>query len=367
MNSKSSAKILLIIVIIVVPLSCLALGVAAVFVGYLGFGVTSVTSTSGPINPDVTEAEIINIADQYAETGDIETAHEQLFALNLPNTNQYVSFMVDRYIQENAGQNDPTTQNLFLLANALGAGTESMALALASPTPIPTETPLPTATPTIAEVPVVDEAVVEESVIEVAAEESSAEEEVPPTETPEPTPTETPEPEPTETPIPLPTNTPAPPTNTPEPTPTPEPTKPPVDYVLNEAYLIRNPTYNSCPGAHQIFVTILDVNGNPLDGVAVEDTFRAVPPHISGDKGPGKLEFDLWNNGFSLEVTKNPDGSPATSDVTPTLSSWDEDIPDEWLVEANYCLDLADCAARKSANQLCRGHYAYNVTFQKTH
>ena len=130
--------------------------------------------------------------------------------------------------------------------------------------------------------------------------------------------------------------------------------------------MLRNPEYNSCPGWHQIFVTVLDVNGNPLDGVTVEDTFNAVPPHVTGEKGPGKLEYDLWQNGFSVHVTKNPDGSPASSDVTPKLSSWDEDIPNEWLVEANYCRDINDCVERKSHNQLCRGHYSYEVTFQKT-
>jgi hypothetical protein len=179
---------------------------------------------------------------------------------------------------------------------------------------------------------------------------------------------------PTNTPVPeTPTNTPAPPptlgppTNTPEPTATPEPTKPPVDFVIAEAYLIPNPSYGGCPGNHQIFVTVVDVGGNPLDGVIVEDTGHAVPPKTSGEKGPGKLEYDLWKNGFSLMVTRNQDGSPATSDVTPKLSSVDEDIPNEWLVQANYCKDLNDCIDRKSHNQLCRGHYAYNVTFKKTY
>lgn len=368
MNNKSSAKVLLIIVISVVPLSCLALAIASVFVG---FGLTAATSANAPVDAEVTEGEIIAIAAEYAETNDAETARQQLADLNLPNTNQYVSFMVDRYIQENAGEDDPNTQNLFLLANALGAGTESMALALASPTPLPTVTPLPTATPLVieaqAEEAPVEEAAAEEATVEEAVVEEAAAQEAPPTDTPEPTPTDTPEPEPTETPIPLPTNTPAPPTNTPEPTATPEPTRPPVDYALKEAYLIPNPQYNTCPGSHQIFVTILDASGNPIDGVTVEDTYRAVPPHVSGEKGPGKLEYDLWNNGFALEVTKKADGSPATSDVTPKMSSWDEDIPDDWLVAANYCQDLADCAARKANNQLCRGHYSYNVIFQKTY
>jgi len=111
----------------------------------------------------------------------------------------------------------------------------------------------------------------------------------------------------------------------------------------------------------------LDVGGNPLDGVTVEDTFQAVPPKVSGEKGPGKLEYDLWKNGYSLHVTKKADGSPAMSQVTEKLSSVDEDIPDDWLLQAHYCSDPADCAARKASNQLCRGHYSYYVTFQKAY
>ncbi len=358
MKRSLSSNVLLIIAVIVVPVFCLALSVAGVFVGY---GVTAAASsvdeeTAGlEMNSEEVEAEILAIAAEYAANNDIQAAVARLEALELPNSGQYVSFMVDRYIQENHGEDDVETQNLFLLANALGTGTTSMTMALATLTPIPTATPLPqpTDTPVPTSTP------------------------LPPTDTPEePTPTETPAPTdtaipPTDTPVP-PTDTPAPappppPTDVPEPTAIPEPPKPAVDFVVAEAYLIRNPTYNSCPGSHQIFVTITDVNGNVLDGVTVEDTFRSVPPHVSGDKGPGKLEYDLWNNGFSLEVTKKQDGSPSTSEVTPKLSSWDEDIPDEWLVQANYCLDMADCAARKSSNSLCRGHYAYNVTFKRTY
>lgn len=340
------SKTLLIVVVIVVPLFCLALAIGGVFIGY---GLTSaVRAGSGPsLSPEQTEAEVLRIAHEYTNTYDLEKARQQLSDLNLPNTDQYVSFMADRYIQENRGSDDVETQDLFKLADALGVASPAMAMALASPTPPPTDTPIPdTPTPTITPIP--------------------------PTATEPPVAQATDMPVPVDTPVPTdtlvpPTNTPGPPTNTPEPTATPEPTKPAVDYVVAEAHMIRNPQYNSCPGTHQIFVTVVDAAGNPLDGVTVEDTFSVVPPHTSGEKGPGKLEYDLWDNGFSLHVTKKQDGSPAASEVTPKLSSWDEDIPNEWLVEANYCLDLNDCLQRKSSNQLCRGHYAYNVTFKRTY
>jgi hypothetical protein len=356
LNSKS---FLFVTIVIIVPIFGLVLALGGVFVGFslnsAAISANDDNSNSG-VNKETAEAEVLNIAAGYAASKDIDAARRQLNTLNLPNPDQYVSFMVDRYIQENYGSDDADTQNLFLLANALGTGTTSMALALSTPTPIPTATLPPTFTPTLAPPPT-EEVVPETSVAAAPTEEPTPTETLVPTETPIP---------PTDTPVPA-TNTPAPPTDTPEPTPTPEPAKPPVDFVVVEAYLLPNPDYNSCPGAHQIFVTVVDVNGDALDGITVEDTFRAVPPLVSGQKGPGKLEYDLWNNGFSLEVTQKEDGSPATSEVTPKLSSWDEDIPDQWLVDAKYCRDLADCAARKSNNQLCRGHYAYNVTFQKTY
>ncbi|MFN8459569.1 MAG: hypothetical protein U0401_33805 [Anaerolineae bacterium] len=336
------SKILFLMAIIVVPLFLLALAIAGVFVGY---GLTSAATTAQEPKVDRAKVEdtILNIAADYVGTKDLDSARDRLAALGLPNTDQYVSFMVDRYIQEERGANDVDTQNLFVLAEALGATTPSQVAALATSTPTlaptatPTATPVPTDTPTATSTPT----------------------QLPPTDTPAPV-------APTDTPVP-PTNTPGPPTNTPEPTATPVPTSPPVDYVIAEAYLIPNPSYGGCPGAHSIFVTVVDVNGNPMDGVFVEDTGHAVPPKVSGEKGPGKVEYDLWKNGFSLYVSKHSDGSPATSDITPKLSSVDEDIPNEWLIQANYCKDMNDCLQRKSSNQLCRGHYAYNVTFKRTH
>lgn len=350
MDGLKNSKMFIIVAVIVLPLACIALAIGGVLVG---FAATASTSAEGTIldtgaNPEQTDAEILAIAADFAADNDVNAAQARLTALEIPNQAQYVSFMVDKYIQQNSDPANIDTQNLFNLARALGTSTESMAMVLAtptftpSPTLPPTQTPVPTETPTPA-----------------------------PTDTPAPLPTDTPvptaTPAPTDTPVPAPTSPPAPPTNTPEPTATPEPPKPAVDFVVAKAQMNTNPHYGSCPGAQQIFVTVVDASGNPLDGVTVEDTFRAVPPHVSGEKGPGKLEYDLWDNGYALQITKKQGGAPATSDVTPKLSTWDEDIPNEWLVQANYCKDMADCATRKANNQLCRGHYSYQVIFQRTY
>ena len=353
---------ILIVIAIVVPLFC----VGVILIGVLGVGFIFASAEDGltasaAVNPEEAESQILVIATEYGNTGDLEMARQKLNELELPNPEQYVSFMVDRRQQEGKGQEDTETMSLFALADALGTSTASMVAALSTPTPLPTPTlPPPTETPVPpTETPVPTAMPIEEVVAETVeneGEEGTVEAEAAVAEA---APTDIPIP--TDTPVPVDTPTPAPPTDT------PEPPKPAVDFAVTQAHMIPNPTYNSCPGSHQIFVTVVDAAGNALDGVTVEDTFRVVPPKTSGEKGPGKLEYDLWNNGFSLEVTKNNDGSPVTSDVTPKMSSWDEDIPNEWLIEANYCLDMNDCLQRKGSNQLCRGHYSYNVTFQRTY
>ena len=89
------------------PIFFLALAVAGIFVG---FGVTSAVSSANTdsdgskVDGDKVEAEILGIAADYARTKDLEAAQQRLAALGLPNVEQYVSFMVDRYIQANRGQ-----------------------------------------------------------------------------------------------------------------------------------------------------------------------------------------------------------------------------------------------------------------------
>jgi len=148
---------------------------------------------------------------------------------------------------------------------------DQLALLIASPTPTPTNTPTPTQTP----VPT-------------------------PTASPTATPTATPIPP---TPTPEPTATPVPPTPTPTakpkavvaskpkpPTPTPTPA---VDFVV-----VEKRTLTACENHLNtvLFVEVLDVNGNPLDGVPVifNTADDANPAQsVSGVKGPGKCEFVL--------------------------------------------------------------------------
>ena len=336
--------LILLILILVIPLLC----VVAILAGVLGFRFISETSASALTHPNKSaadiEAEVQAIATDYAGNNDLEVARGRLHELGMPNPEQYLSYILDQYIAEGRGPEDEQAANILKLADALGVTTPSMLAALSTATPVPTPTLPATSTPTLTITPL-------------------------PTDTALPTTTSAPA---TDTPVPTdtampPTNTPGPPTDTPVPTDTPAPTPPPVDFVVADQRILTIEENGGCRGSHNIFVSVLDAAGNPLDNVSVEDTFQAVPPKLSGEKGPGKLEYDLWKNGFSLHVIKKEDGSPATSQTTDKLSSVDGDIPSEWLVQAHYCTDVNDCNVRKGINQLCLGHYSYYVTFQKTY
>jgi hypothetical protein len=122
---------------------------------------------------------------------------------------------------------------------------------------------------------------------------------------------------------------------------------------------------NNCGGDHTIYVQVVDAAGQPLTGVLVGDTYHNVRAS-SGMAGPGRLEIELWSNTMSLEVQGNIDGTPYTSQQTLPLSTRDEDIPAEWLFAGGYCGPIADCQLRQQTNGLCRGHYSYDVVFQRT-
>jgi hypothetical protein len=145
-----------------------------------------------------------------------------------------------------------------------------------------------------------------------------------------------------------------------------------VDFVVvkqrmrsNEENSVLGKVANNCGGDHSIYVSVVDEAGQPLTGVIVGDTYKNVRA-ASGSAGLGQLRIDLWSNTMALEVQGNIDGTPYTSEATLPLSTRDEDIPADWLFAGGYCASIADCQLRQKTNGLCRGHYSYDVTFQRT-
>ena len=200
--------------------------------------------------------------------------------------------------------------------------------------PLPTDTSVPTETPTPIDTPS-------------------------PTATPLLTDTSIP---PTDTPVP-PTNTPAAPTDTPTPLPPTDTPTPAVDFVVTKQRMLTIEENGQCRGNHNIFVTVVDVNGNLLDGLVLGDSWNNVEL-VTGSKGPGEAHFDLWKNTMEIIVKRDQaTGQPYRSEKTRPLSSIQPTIPD--MIAGGYCEDEADCKHKIETNQYCVGHYSYEVVFQR--
>jgi CRP-like cAMP-binding protein len=194
-----------------------------------------------------------------------------------------------------------------------------------------------------------------------------------PTETATPTNTPTITPTPTSTPTATPTNTPtATPTNTPQPTPTPRkvvrraakavpPTatpKPSNQYTLVEVRRL-NPCENR--GKHNIYVKVIDANGNGVNGIWVIQSVAGNPGNIVDKKRTeqkdywlmnpenGRVTLDMYKHGGYSVFISNDGVNPASTDITQKLAS---DFPDE-----------ANCPDGGGGNTLY--HNSFSVIFRK--
>jgi hypothetical protein len=350
---KINRKFLILAVIL--PVGCLAGLVFGLIFGWQILPVKYTNTEIGNLGPTQAEEYVLMVASEFSTDDDVDRARERLAELDVPNPEQFVAYLADKYVDENRGPNDPDTVNLVHLAQALGTSTISMVAYVSTPTPLPTPTftPLPTATPTTTSTPL-------------------------PTDTPTPLPTDTPVATPTDTPVPA-TDTPTPgpptPTFTPAPpTSTPVPTKPPVDFVVATARMLTKQENGGCAGNHHVFISVLDVNGAPLLGAVVADppwnNFR----EATGSKnepflnlGTKLAEVELTKSSTQLKVIEYPPGNPVSSEQTFLMSTKEWEIPIPWLIEGGYCPNEAECRARIDGNQMCNFHHSYWVVFQATH
>lgn len=167
-------------------------------------------------------------------------------------------------------------------------------------------------------------------------------------------------------PTPPPTPTPAPPTVT------PEPTRPPIDFVVASIRLwgveenggrFDGPSLH-CGEKRQLRVIVQDVNGTPLNGVAVFGIYSKTT-QTTGDKGPGTTQFVL-GGGDDVKVVRDTDGREVTSEVASGLTTDPRAISDEHLMAAGYCPDPGACATLRS-DLACYAHYSWDVIFRRTY
>jgi outer membrane biosynthesis protein TonB len=221
-----------------------------------------------------------------------------------------------------------------------------------SPTTPPTHTPLPTNTLAPTEVPATDTPIPTDP--PPPTETALAPTEPPPTDLPSPTdtpipPTETAAPA-TEPPPPPASDTPAPPTVAPNPQ---------VDFRVMEIVAFEDGSL-SRSGFHNVYLTVLDAGGTPLDGIILEESNNQPPVQVTtGDKGPGKTEYTMYAGDYKFKIVGDTGGQAFSSEETHVLSIafghavWDD------LIRGGICSDPAACEA------LGPIHFSYNVTFQR--
>ena len=200
-----------------------------------------------------------------------------------------------------------------------------------------------------------------------------------PTQTPTPTFTSTPTSTPTITSTPTvistptvtqtPTPTPVPPTATRRaPTSTPRPTAtftPSIDFVVKTQRMLSLAENGGCMGNHHIFITVVDKNGSPLDGVVLHGLWTG-EDHVSGEKGPGRAEIILYKSGEQVRAVRDVSGRTYTSETTRNLDTREDQIPIPDLISGGYCNDEADCKDKIARNAMCNYHHSYEVVFQRT-
>jgi hypothetical protein len=343
----------LLILAAIVPVGCLAGLLFGLFVGWQLLPVEYVNTEIGDLGPSEKEDYVLMVAAEYAVDNDANKALSRLDELDVANPDQFVAYLAEKYVQEGRGVEDPDTVNLVRLAEVMGVSSQAMVAYVATATATPTHTPLPTDTPTATATPTTTHTPA-------------------PTTTSQATQTETPEP----TKPPKPTRTPGPPTDTPTPTP------PPVDFVVKEARMLTIQENGGCRGRHEVTISVLDVNGQPLLGAAITDlpefhNFRVITGQKNEpffDWGIKLAEIDLYKSSTKLLVAEFPEGRPVTSEVSPTMSTNDWEIGIPLLIEKGYCSDEAQCQRDWNsgtfgvgANALCWGHYAWWLVFQATH
>lgn len=120
-----------------------------------------------------------------------------------------------------------------------------------------------------------------------------------------------------------------------------------------------------CGLGRELIVNVLDANGSRINGVAVQVIYGAREIYVTGSqgKGDGVAEFVL-GKGQDVQVIRDTDGRPVTSDIVRGLSTDPHEIATEALIASQYCQDAATCQDFAAQNS-CDGHFSWTVTFQR--
>jgi len=117
---------------------------------------------------------------------------------------------------------------------------------------------------------------------------------------------------------------------------------------------------------HLIFVTVLDANGNGVDGAVVQNLVGDHSQTVTGNKGPGKAEITMYYDPFKLTVATDPSG-PTTSQVSNQMGLAFPHLPDIVGKLGGTDYEYAVCPTLEINCQwpIHAVHYSYQITFKK--
>lgn len=117
---------------------------------------------------------------------------------------------------------------------------------------------------------------------------------------------------------------------------------------------------------HHIFLTVLDANGNGVNGAVVENLVGEKGTVVTGDKGPGKAEITMYWEPFKLRVASDP-GGPVTSQTSNQMGLAFPHLPDlvGKLGDVNYEYGACPTIDIKCEWPIQAIHFSYEITFQK--
>lgn len=117
---------------------------------------------------------------------------------------------------------------------------------------------------------------------------------------------------------------------------------------------------------HMIFITVLDQNGNGVDGAVVENLVGDKSQIVMGSKGTGKAEVTMYYESFKLHVLADPSG-PVTSQVSNQMGLAFPHLPDlvGRLGGLDYEYAVCPTIDVKCGWPIQGVHYSYEITFQK--
>ncbi len=119
-------------------------------------------------------------------------------------------------------------------------------------------------------------------------------------------------------------------------------------------------------GQHHIFLTVVDANGNGIDGAVVKDAVGDKLNVVTGSKGPGKAEITMDWDPYKLYVSADPTG-PVTSQVSNQMNTAHPHIPDIVGRLGPVDNEYAVCPTPddRCTPPFFHVHFSYEITFQK--